>query len=87
MSSSCRSVDAIDSESVDEQPRSFSPDLQEQITKHEPASEHTAEPEQLLTAPIPTKGYKKKKKGKPANKPHVEPSFESPVEPEAFSQI
>lgn len=61
-SSSCSLVDAIDSEPVDRQSWSSSPDLLEQPDKDEHAQEHTTEPEQLLDAPIPTKGSKKKKR-------------------------
>jgi hypothetical protein len=78
-SSSCSSIelhkeaDTIDSESVDEQSRSPSPDLPEQPAKDGYALEYTKEPEQLLAAPIPTKGGKKKtekkKKGLPTNFP------------------
>ncbi|KAJ6118438.1 Male sterility NAD-binding [Penicillium samsonianum] len=65
---SCSLVDAIDSEPVDRQSRSSSPDLLEQPDKDEHAQEHTTEPEQLLDAPIPTKGSKKKKReGLPTN--------------------
>ncbi|KAJ6003769.1 hypothetical protein N7522_006461 [Penicillium canescens] len=72
-------ADAIDSESVDEQSRSPSP---EQPAKHRYALEYTKEPEQLLAASIPTKSVKKKTKKKSANKlpSLVEPAGEAPTE-------
>ena len=70
-SSSCSLVDTIDSEPVDRQSRSSSPDLLEQPDKDEHAQEHTTELEQLLDAPIPTKGSKKKKKGWFANQTSI----------------
>ncbi|KAJ5775854.1 uncharacterized protein N7511_000865 [Penicillium nucicola] len=85
-SSSCSSVelheeaDAIDSESIDALSRSPSPDLPEQPAKDGYALEHTTEPEQLLAAPIPTKGGKKKTKKRFANKPPAEPPGETPTE-------
>jgi hypothetical protein len=87
-SSSCSSIelheeaDAIDSESVDEQSRSPSPDLPEQPAKYGYALEHTKEPEKLLAAPIPSKSGKKKTKKKAANKLQspVEPPGETPTE-------
>ncbi|KAI3097124.1 hypothetical protein CBS147333_9398 [Penicillium roqueforti] len=86
-SSSCSLVDAIDSESVDRQSRSSSPDLLDQSAKDEYSQEHTTEPDQLLEAPIPTKGGKKKKMGRFANKvpSPVEPPVEHPTEQETFA--
>lgn len=87
-SSSCSSIelneeaDAIDSESADEQSRSPSPDLPEQPVKDGYALEHTTGPEQQLTAPIPTKGGKRKTKKKVAKKVQslAEPPGEAPME-------
>ncbi|KAF4772632.1 hypothetical protein HAV15_011069 [Penicillium sp. str.  len=76
-SSSCNSVDGINSEPGYEQSRSCSPDILEQPSMDEYSLEHPTEPEPL-EAPPPRKDAKKMKK-KPAHTP-LSP-VDSPVEP------